>query len=95
MKRRIYLRMKSLEEARSIWFSRFDPKTMLAAKEVFTAATAGRVTAAPVMARRSSPAAHQAAMDGFAVAAAATFGASPDHPKLLVLSAPGGSPFRA
>ncbi|MGB8991137.1 MAG: molybdopterin biosynthesis protein, partial [Desulfobaccales bacterium] len=43
------------------------------------------VTAAPVMARRSSPAAHQAAMDGFAVAAAGTFGATPDHPKQLAL----------
>ena len=48
-------------------------------------AARGRVTAAPVMARRSSPAAHQAAMDGFAVAAAATFGATPDNPKLLHL----------
>ena len=48
-------------------------------------AARGRVTAAPVMARRSSPAAHQAAMDGFAVAAAATFGATPESPRLLRL----------
>ena len=85
MKRRIYLSMKSLEEARALWLARFDPKTMLAAKEIPTVAARGRVTAAPVMARRSSPAAHQAAMDGFAVAAAATFGATPDNPKLLHL----------
>ncbi len=85
MKRRIYLSMKSLEEARALWSARFDPKTMLAAREVPTVEARGRVTAAPVMARRSSPAAHQAAMDGFAVAAAATFGASPDNPKLLHL----------
>ena len=85
MKRRIYLSMKSLEEARALWLARFDPKTMLAAKEVPTVAAAGRVTAAPIMARRSSPAAHQAAMDGFAVSAAATFGATPDNPKLLRL----------
>ena len=67
MKRRIYLSMKSLEEARALWLARFDPKTMLAAREIPTVAARGRVTAAPVMARRSSPAAHQAAMDGFAV----------------------------
>ena len=85
MKRRIYLSMKSLEEARALWLARFDPKTMLAAKEVPTVAAAGRVTAAPIMARRSSPAAHQAAMDGFAVSAAATFRATPDNPKLLRL----------
>jgi len=85
MKRRIYLSMKSLEEARELWFSRFDLKAMLAPEEVATIEARGRVTAAPVIARRSSPAAHQAAMDGFAVAAAATFGATPDHPKLLAL----------
>ena len=85
MKRRIYFSMKSLEEARALWLARFDPKTMLAAREIPTVAARGRVTAAPVMARRSSPAAHQAAMDGFAVAAAATFGATPDNPKLLHL----------
>ena len=45
---------------------------MATAEEVAVTAAAGRVTAGPVMARRSSPAAHQAAMDGFAVAAAAT-----------------------
>jgi len=39
------------------------------------------VTAAPVWARRSSPATHQAAMDGFAVLAATTFGTTPDQPK--------------
>ena len=85
MKRRIYLRMKSLEEARELWFARFDLKAMLATKEIPTMAARGRVTAAPVMARRSSPAAHQAAMDGFAVAAAATFGATPESPRRLRL----------
>ena len=85
MKRRIYLRMKSLEEARELWFSRFDPKGMVGVEEVPTLEAAGRVTAAPVMARRSSPAAHQAAMDGFAVPAAATFGATPENPGRLHL----------
>jgi len=85
MKRRIYLRMKSLEEARELWFARFEPQAPAAPEEVPTVAARGRVTAAPVIARRSSPAAHQAAMDGFAVNAAATFGATPEHPKRLPL----------
>jgi molybdenum cofactor synthesis domain-containing protein len=85
MKRRIYLSMKSLEEAREVWLARFDLNALAQAEEVSVAAARGRVTAAPVMARRSSPAAHQAAMDGFAVAAAGTFGATPDSPRLLAL----------
>ena len=85
MKRRIYLSMKSLEEARELWLSRFDLDAMAKAEEVPVTAAAGRVTAGPVMARRSSPAAHQAAMDGFAVAAAGTFGATPDRPRQLAI----------
>jgi hypothetical protein len=85
MKRRIYLRMKALEEAREIFFSRFDLKAMAGTEEIPTVAARGRVTAAPVIALRSSPAVHQAAMDGFAVAAAATFGATPENPKHLGL----------
>jgi len=85
MQRRIYLRMKSLEEARELWLARFEPQTMRTAEEIPTVAAAGRVTAAPVIARRSSPAAHQAAMDGFALTAAATFGATPENPRFLQL----------
>ena len=90
MKRRIYLSMKSLAEARELWLSRFDLDAMAEAEEVPVTAAAGRVTAGPVMAHRSSPAAHQAAMDGFAVAAAATFGATPDRPRQLAWA---GRPF--
>jgi putative molybdopterin biosynthesis protein len=85
MKRRIYLQMKSPEEARELFLSRFDPARGPAPEEIPTQAAGGRVTAAPVWARWSSPAAHQAAMDGFAVAAAATFGARPESPRLLAL----------
>ena len=83
-KRRIYLHMKSPEEARELFLARFDLKAMLPPEEVATAAARRRVTAAPVWARWSSPAAHQAAMDGFAVAAASTYGARPESPKRLV-----------
>ena len=85
MKRRIYLSMKSLAEARELWLSRFDLEAMAQAEEVPVTAAAARVTAGPVMAHRSSPAAHQAAMDGFAVAAASTFGATPDRPRQLAV----------
>ena len=85
MKRRIYLSMKPLAEARELWLSRFDVAAMAKAEEVPVTAAAGRVTAGPVMAQRSSPAAHQAAMDGFAVAAAGTFGATPDRPRQLAI----------
>ena len=83
-KRRIYLHMKSPEEARELFLARFDLKAMLPPEEVATGAARRRVTAAPVWARWSSPAAHQAAMDGFAVAAANTYGARPESPKRLV-----------
>ncbi len=85
MKRRIYLSMKSLEEARELWFARFDLDAMAQAEEIPVAEARGRVTAGPVLARRSSPAAHQAAMDGFAVVAASTFGATPDYPRWLTI----------
>ena len=83
MKRRIYLRMKSVEEARELFLNRFDLKSLLQPEEIPSAAANGRVTAAPVWARWSSPGAHQAAMDGFAVQAAATFGATPERPREL------------
>ena len=66
MKRHIYLRMKSVAEAREIFLSRFDLQGMLPPEEIATAKARGRVTSAPVWAKRSSPSTHQAAMDGFA-----------------------------
>jgi putative molybdopterin biosynthesis protein len=77
--------MESPEKARELFLSRFDLQTMLPPEEIPTAAALGRVTAAPAMARWSSPAVHQAAMDGFAVLAAATFGATPESPRLLAV----------
>ena len=85
MKRHIYLKMKTVEEARQLFRSRFDPDTFLPPEEILTSAALGRVTAVPVFARLSSPHYHSAAMDGYAVAAEVTFGASQDKPKLLEL----------
>jgi hypothetical protein len=48
MKRHIYLRMKSVPEAREIFLSRFDLRNLLPPEEILTVAAMGRVTAKPV-----------------------------------------------
>ncbi len=74
-KRNIYLKMKTLSEALEIWSSKTG--TMRTDEEIIpVTAGLGRVTFAPITARRSVPHYHGAAMDGFAVAARNTFGAS-------------------
>ncbi len=85
MKRHIYLKMKTVEEARELFLSRFNLDGFLPPEEIRTVEALGRVTAAPVFARLSSPHYHSAAMDGYAVVAEVTFGASQDKPRLLEL----------
>jgi putative molybdopterin biosynthesis protein len=84
-KRHIYLQMKSLEEAREIFFSRFSFEQTLQAETISAREATGRVTAAPVFARYSSPSYHAAAMDGIAVKAEKTFGTTVDRPKELLI----------
>ena len=81
-KRNIYLSMKTLDEARSIWVEktghlRTEPEAVPSTDAL------GRVTAGPVAASRSVPHYHGAAMDGFAVKARDTFGASVTNPLFL------------
>jgi len=83
MSRRIYLKMKSLKEARDIFLARWNLSEMLSAETVATVESAGRVTAAPIFARFSSPTFHSAAMDGISVRAEHTFGARPESPMEL------------
>ena len=85
MSRRIYLKMKSLKEARDIFLTHWNLAKMLSAETVATVNAAGRVTAAPVFARFSSPTFHSAAMDGIAVRAEHTFGARPESPMELTI----------
>lgn len=85
MKRHIYLKMEPVAAAREKFLRRFDLEKLLPPEEIPTVAARGRVTAAPVYARLSSPHYHSAAMDGYAVAAEVTFGAAPDRPKRLRL----------
>jgi putative molybdopterin biosynthesis protein len=84
MKRNIYLKKKTLEEAREI-AAEVAKRICLQAETVPVARSSGRVTAEPVFARISSPSFHCAAMDGIAVKAETTYGASEDSPKALTI----------
>jgi len=84
-KRNVYLKMKSLEEARQILFDHFPGTGSMAAESVTPPDAVGRVVAEPVTAAVSSPNFHAAAMDGVAVKAEETFGASETRPKALAL----------
>jgi molybdenum cofactor synthesis domain-containing protein len=85
MSRRIYLKMKTLLEAREIFLRRWDLERMLSGETIPTLESAGRVTAAPVFARFSVPTFHGAAMDGIAVRAEETFGSTPESPRRLTV----------
>jgi len=76
--RRRYLRKTSLADAIRIALGLVP--TPLPAETVPSDRASGRVTAEPVFARRSSPHYHGAAMDGIAVRAEDTFGASEVRP---------------
>ena len=84
-KRNIYLKMKTLKEARDIIFQTISSLPPLASETVSVPDAVGRVLAAPVYAQLSSPNFHLAAMDGLAVKAEITFGANAAAPKELVV----------
>lgn len=86
--RNIYLHDVALGEALAAWHAALAEEGLLAPLPVETISlqqALGRVTAAPVWARISSPHYHAAAMDGFAVEADATRGATETRPLLLAL----------
>ncbi|MBW1867121.1 MAG: molybdopterin biosynthesis protein [Deltaproteobacteria bacterium] len=85
MHRNIYLKMKTLEEAREIMFKAFDLSGVPGVETVAVPDAVGRGLARPVDALFSSPGFHSAAMDGIAVTAEVTFGASEGNPKELVM----------
>lgn len=82
MQRKIYLTMQSREEAQQLLCSRFKEYS-LAEENIPARSGCGRVTAAPIHARFSAPSFHAAAMDGLAVRAEETFGASDEAPLTL------------
>jgi len=83
-KRNVYLEMKSLDEALRILLEAFS-SSMDRTEIVSTDQAVGRVLAQAVTAKISSPSFHAAAMDGIAVAAELTFGASETKPKDLAI----------
>jgi putative molybdopterin biosynthesis protein len=87
MKRRIYLQMRTWEEARQTFFERIKPSHYDRTEVRPVKEALARVTAEPVFARLSSPHYHSAAMDGIALAAQTTFGAAEDRPKQLQVGA--------
>jgi putative molybdopterin biosynthesis protein len=84
VKRRVYLEMKTLEEAKEIFVGRFGSRTRTGVEEVLAEDSLGRVTAGPIFAKISSPTYHSAAMDGIVVRAEDTFGATEKKPKILI-----------
>jgi putative molybdopterin biosynthesis protein len=82
-KRNVYLNMKSLEEARQIVDANFLGVNSPAAETIAVPQSVGRVLAEPVYARISAPHFNAAAMDGLAVKAELTFGASEAATKAL------------
>ncbi len=84
--RNIYLKMKTLPEARDILFQAFADLPPLESEEISVPDAVGRILAEPVNARLSSPNFHLAAMDGLAVKAEITFGASAVTPKTLMVN---------
>jgi molybdenum cofactor synthesis domain-containing protein len=83
LKRHVYLAMKTLEEAKEVFFSRFKADQRTAAEEIPTEDSRGRVTAESIFAKMSAPFYHSAAMDGIAVRAETTYGTTERHPKTL------------
>ena len=84
MKRNIYLKKITLEEAKAL-SSSLANLIELGCETIPVVQAAGRVTAEPVFAKVSSPPFHCAAMDGIAVKAETTYGAGEDSPKTLRL----------
>ncbi len=82
-RRNIYLKMNTLKEAREILFGHFLLSEVLSSEMISVPDAVGRVLAEPVTAVLSSPHFHSSAMDGIAVNAKNTFGASESKPKEL------------
>ena len=86
MKRTIYLKKKSLEEAKEIISSEIVNLIHLGNERIPVIRSLGRVTAEPLFAKISSPPFHCAAMDGIAVKAENTYGVTVESPKSLLIN---------
>lgn len=84
MKRTIYLKKKTLAEARTIVSAELAKLIHLQSETIPVIHSVGRVLAGPLFAMISSPPFHCAAMDGIAVKAESTYGATEESPKSLL-----------
>jgi putative molybdopterin biosynthesis protein len=84
-KRNIYLKKKTLEQAKEIVFKNFPLKATTVKEKLSVPDAVGRVLAEPVFAKLSSPHFHASAMDGIAVKAESTFGAAETSTKELII----------
>ncbi len=82
-RQKIYLKMKDPQEAREIFFKTFNPEPIQDAEEISVHESSGRIMKEPIFAKISSPPYHSAAMDGIAVRAEDTYGATERNPKRL------------
>lgn len=84
MKRKVYLKLTALEDARRILMEKFSVSP-LEVERVHLREAHGRTLAENAVAAVSSPAYHGAAMDGVALKAESTFGASERRPKTFAI----------
>jgi putative molybdopterin biosynthesis protein len=75
--------MKTLEEAKDIFFGRFGSDRRTGSEEISVEEAWARVTAGPVFASMSAPTYHSAAMDGIVVRSEDTYGTTERNPKIL------------
>ncbi len=83
VERKVYLSMKQLSEAKELFFSSVEISALKREEKIRPEDALGRVTSKPVFAKLSSPSFHSAAMDGIAVKAEDTYGATDRRPKIL------------
>jgi putative molybdopterin biosynthesis protein len=83
--RNVYLKMETLQEAIKIVNAQFSVDETLVAEEIPVPQAVGRVLAEPIYAKASAPHFNAAAMDGLAVKAQSTFGASEAVTKELAI----------
>lgn len=84
MKEKGFKELTQVDEALESLLSKIDPLNRV--KEVPLAQSGGRIVASPVTAPRSAPHYRRAAMDGFAVRASDTFGATESSPNRIELA---------
>ncbi|MFH1930183.1 MAG: molybdopterin biosynthesis protein [Pseudomonadota bacterium] len=83
MKRQVYLSMKTLQEAKELFFPRFGRDKRTDMETISIEDALGRIIVEPVFAKRSCPSFHSAAMDGIAVRAEETYGTTEKYPRTL------------